>query len=608
MKTAIEYLQALEEELKYLPSKEVQNILKVYQEKINNALDYGDPIEKILKSLPAPSDVAKGVYDSKKVNYLDKRQKEYRRKELLNACTSLVLTIIVILVFIGIVGYLGIVSFGMLETIPQFSSSDKIIMGGFVISYLLAMILIIIYLVDLGLLISTFLLSKFLSVFKNLKIDYEALQSFSVTSFVDKLLKKKNVVGKSLLVLALIVVVFGTTSVVSKGYLSRSFSDVVSMENEEIIELSEEVEIINLENTRANVSIKKGEQFRIIKNSEFERHFKVEIVDGVANVIFDKHRNYDFLGLLNEPTIVIEIEIPKNLSKSIVIKLDRGQIGVEGVSINNFDVSFKSGAMAIKDVKIDNFVYKTESAELNSNSCVYTKVDLDIASGRFASSSDSYDEAVINNGSGEIAVKENEYKSLKLKNISGTVVVRNSKINMYDYESVASILSMAEIESQYFNIKALNSSQITLSDLEAELYTFDLNTGYVIIDKIVGDVNIVKSSSNMTFSELVGDINGNIENSKFAVYNSIFDELDVELINCNLDLDQVTIKNIDIVATKVQAILLDVYCDNMNLELNGCNLEYHNNSTKPVGNIYIKNLGSQFNVDESVKYGEMKVE
>ena len=97
MKTAIEYLQALEEELKYLPQKEVRNVLKVYQEKINNALDYGESIEKVLKDLPSPKDIAKGIYDSKKVNYLDRRQREYRRKELVNSLTSLLLAVIVTL-------------------------------------------------------------------------------------------------------------------------------------------------------------------------------------------------------------------------------------------------------------------------------------------------------------------------------------------------------------------------------------------------------------------------------------------------------------------------------------------------------------------------------
>ena len=206
MKTAIEYLQALEEELKYLSSKEVHNVIKVYQEKINNALDYGDPIEKILKDLPSPASIAKGIYDSKKVNYLDRRQKEYRRKELVNSLTSLILAVIVILVFLGIVGYLTVVSFGMLEILPKFNGADKIIMSGFVISYLITMLLVAVYLVDLGLLITTFLLSKFLSAFKNLKIDYESFQSFSLTGLVDQLLKKKNVIGKTLLVVVLIVV------------------------------------------------------------------------------------------------------------------------------------------------------------------------------------------------------------------------------------------------------------------------------------------------------------------------------------------------------------------------------------------------------------------
>ena len=606
MKTAIEYLQALEEELKYLPSKEVHNVIKVYQEKINNALDYGDPIEKILKELPSPASIAKGIYDSKKVNYLDRRQKEYRRKELVNSLTSLILAVIVILVFLGIVGYLTVVSFGMLEILPKFNGADKIIMSGFVISYLITMLLVAVYLVDLGLLITTFLLSKFLSAFKNLKIDYESFQSFSLTGLVDQLLKKKNVIGKTLLVVVLIMFVFGATSVVGKGYLSRSFSDTVSSKNEEIVELEDVISTINLENTKAKVIIKTGEKFRIIKNSEFDRHFEVIISNNEATINFDKHQNYDFLGILNEPTIVITIEMPK--AKNVNIKLDRGQIAFDNVNVNESNVSLLSGSIALKDVKAESFTFKTEDAELNSNSCIYNKVNLDIVHGRFASSSDKYGEAIINNGSGDVAIKDNEFTSLKLKNVSGTVVVQKSKIDMYDYESNASILTMSEIESKFFNITAINASQFTLTDLKAELYTFDLNAGYLNVSKIVGDVNIVKSFSNMTFSELVGDIKGTIDNSTFAVYNSVFDLLDVNLTNCNLDLDNVTIKNIDIVCNKVQVIFLDVYSEDIKLELNISNLEYYNNTSKPVGNIYIKNVGSQYNINETVKHSGIKVE
>ena len=84
--------------------------------------------------------------------------------------------------------------------------------------------------------------------------------------------------------------------------------------------------------------------------------------------------------------------------------------------------------------------------------------------------------------------------------------------------------------------------------------------------------------------------------------------MDVDLINCNLDLDNVTIKNIDVVCHKVQALFIDVYSENIKLELNTSNLEYYNNTTKPVGNIYIKNVGSQYNINETVKHAGIKVE
>ena len=48
MKTTIEYLQALEDELKYLPKKEVRRVVQIYQDKINNAIDCGEKIDKVL--------------------------------------------------------------------------------------------------------------------------------------------------------------------------------------------------------------------------------------------------------------------------------------------------------------------------------------------------------------------------------------------------------------------------------------------------------------------------------------------------------------------------------------------------------------------------------
>lgn len=608
MTTAIEYLQALEDELKYLPAKETHKIIQIYRDKINNALDYGDKIEKILKDLPSPAEVAKGIYDSKKVNYLDKRQKEYRRKELINGLTSLILAVIVILIFVGIIGYLSIVSFNMLEIIPKFASRDRIIMSGFVVAYFIAMFLVIIYLLDLGIMISMFLLCKFLQLFSNLKIDYEQLQNFSISGLFEKWTKKKNFLGRILLVMGVIMVILGATSIVSDGYLNRSFTDVVTEENEEIIEVPNDITEIVLENTNAKVILQKGENFRIIKNSEFNRHFMAEKKEHQLIVSFDEKQNYDFLGLLNEPTIVIKIEVPQDVVPNLNIKLNTGTITLEDIELDKVVIGLSSGDITLKNVNILEFSLETENGKLNSNSCYYGKAALNIGQGRLASSDDTYGNAELNNGSGEIAIKSNTYETLKLHNTSGTVVIQKSNIKVYDYESVAAILTMSEIDAEYFNLTSKNASQFTFTDLEATLFTFDLNTGYINMSKVIGDINVVKSLSNITISELVGDVNCNIENSTFAIYNSIFENLKANLTSCNLDLDNVTIDEIEIVAQNTQAIWLDVYSENINLDFNKCNLEYYNNLSKTVGNIYIKNVNSNCDIDQTVKYKDMVIE
>ena len=58
MKTQKEFLQILEEELKYLKAQETNEILKHYRDKINSELDYGTPEEKVIKNLPLPKDIA----------------------------------------------------------------------------------------------------------------------------------------------------------------------------------------------------------------------------------------------------------------------------------------------------------------------------------------------------------------------------------------------------------------------------------------------------------------------------------------------------------------------------------------------------------------------
>ena len=609
MKTTIEYLQALEDELKYLPKKEVRRVVQIYQDKINNAIDGGEKIEKVLKDLPHPSDVAKGIYDSKKVNYLDKKKREFRQKELLGGLSSLVLSILAILIFVGIIGYIGIMTFRMFEIIPKFSSQDKIIMSGFVIMYFMAMIIILIYLVDLALLITNFLLGKFFYLFPKLKEKFEKVEEFTISGTLEKVTKKKYFLGKILLVFGILALLFGVTSLVGKGYLYRSFMDIPNEKNEVVLDISNEIEEITLETTKAQVLLKKGENFQIIKTSEFDRNFQLNQNGNKLEIDFDEKTNYDFLGILSEPTILITIIIPEEKVLDINLKINNGKIGLTEVNLKKSDIYLTSGELVIKDVDFTDFTFYTDSGTLNSNSSKYEKANIEIVRGKYASSEDYFKDIYLQNGSGEVAIKQNKYEKFELKNISGTSIIQESTINQFDYHSVASILNMTEIVSKTFNLTSTNASQFTMIDMKADLFTFDLNTGYITMSKVIGDINIIQSLSNITLSELVGDVKGKIANSKLAVYNSIFDNLDIELSKCNLDLDNVVIKEIDVSAENTQLLLIDVYGNNMRYEITNSNMQYYNNDSKKLINkLVLKSINSQYDIDETVNCGELKIE
>jgi hypothetical protein len=119
----------------------------------------------------------------------------------------------------------------------------------------------------------------------------------------------------------------------------------------------------------------------------------------------------------------------------------------------------------------------------------------------------------------------------------------------------------------------------------------------------------VNSFNSKKLDELVGDVKGKIANSKFAVYNSIFNKLDIDLSRCNLDLDNVVIKEIDVLAENTQLLLIDVYGNNMKYEITNSNMQYYNNDSKKLINkIVLKSVNSQYDIDETVNCGELKIE
>ncbi len=70
MKTQGEFLNELEDALKYLNPKDRSEVLKHYRDKINNAIDYGETEQKVIATMPSPEKIAEEIYHSKGITYL----------------------------------------------------------------------------------------------------------------------------------------------------------------------------------------------------------------------------------------------------------------------------------------------------------------------------------------------------------------------------------------------------------------------------------------------------------------------------------------------------------------------------------------------------------
>ena len=91
--TKKEFLEALVEELRYLPAKQVNEVLKHYRDKIDVEIDYGTPEEKVIENMKTPKEIAENIYKMHGVNYLEKRKKNVKFK---NICISILNSILIL--------------------------------------------------------------------------------------------------------------------------------------------------------------------------------------------------------------------------------------------------------------------------------------------------------------------------------------------------------------------------------------------------------------------------------------------------------------------------------------------------------------------------------
>ena len=106
-KTQEEYLLALAEALKYMNPKDATKVLRFYETRIINAIEYGEKEEDVIRNLPDIETVAKDTYESHGVNYLAMRKKLLKRKQIINNIIGIILSFFIVVGFSVIMYFLA---------------------------------------------------------------------------------------------------------------------------------------------------------------------------------------------------------------------------------------------------------------------------------------------------------------------------------------------------------------------------------------------------------------------------------------------------------------------------------------------------------------------
>ena len=264
--TVNEYLIELEEELKYLPKNKRKQLIATYRTKFNVDIDLGIPEEKITSSYKTPSEVAKEMYESEGVNYLERRKRTTKSNNIFKMILSIIGLIITCSAALILSYYMGYSVFRLFKLMFFLEGAKEIIcMLLFIIPFIIVLILVYLYLVDIIILIFNFLLERFMN---GLEKEYK-YADFSIIDIIEEKINKKKIFKKILIASAICFVLFGFVNYFLKTYLYRSFKKVApdKYEINEIIETDKTK--LTLDIDEAKVNFIKGSNLSINIKSEF---------------------------------------------------------------------------------------------------------------------------------------------------------------------------------------------------------------------------------------------------------------------------------------------------------------------------------------------------
>ena len=441
MKTQAEFLGELEEELKYLNAKDASQVLKHYRDKINVALDYGESLQKVMATLPEPKKIAEEIYASKGIEYVNKRKKELKRKQIFNTIISIVLLLLVMSAFF-VLSYFVIrclVQLGTLigKSFSFFSFIDTALLVLFCLCYIGILIGIYIYVFDLFYIMIMHFLQDILWVFGKDEREY-AFMDFTISSFLDICTHKNKLVLKIIGIIALVWLGLGITNYATKGYIYRSFHDEAS--NTQKIEIEEDVKQIVMPSNASFIQIVESDVLQHIQieyTAEFAKDVKYEMTEGTLKIAPLYVDTFDVLGLLDEPRPVIKISIPKTMTiESLDIALNDGILDiVDYHQKGSLKIRGAKGTVAITRSTFDTCVidgYGLTSAFEENN---ITNLDIKLESGKYYAVKDIYQNIQIQNHLGTLVLEDVQFEDGKINNESAKSAFNRIEASILTFSS-----------------------------------------------------------------------------------------------------------------------------------------------------------------------------